>query len=258
MSNKQSQQEHPLADILINVLMPVVALSFLSKDPDLQATLGKEAKLWHIGPVYAMVVALAMPIGYGIWHFIKSKKANFFSILGLVSVLLTGGLTIYLWNKDGTVKPHAGLMFGIKEGMIPLILGVAVLLSHRWSTPLIRVFLYNDTLFDIKRIESRVTELSAKDRYEKVLLGATRLFAISFLISSLMNLALAQWFFRDFDPTTTDALEVYNSIVGKVMGWGFAVIGVPILVFLFFTLRKLIKDLHELTGIDDKDLLMPR
>lgn len=258
MTQQIKTQEHPLANILINVLIPVFALSVLSKDPELQASLGKEARIWYIGPVYAMIVALALPIGYGVWHFIKSKKANFFSILGLISVLLTGGLTIYLWNKDGTVKPHAGLLFGIKEGLIPLILGFAVLLSHRWSTPMIKVFLYNDTLFDIKKIEARVDEISARDRYESILLGATRLFALSFLISSLMNLALAQWFFRDFDPTTADALEVYNAIVGKVMGWGFAVIGVPILVFLFFTLQRLIKQLHKLTGLSDKDLLMPR
>jgi len=253
-----TNQEHPLANILINVLIPVFALSFLSKDPALQESLGKEAKLWHIGPIYAMVAALALPLGYGVWHFIKSRKANLFSALGLVSVLLTGGLTIYLWNKNGTVKPNAGLLFGIKEGLIPLILGVAVLLSHRWSTPLIQVFLYNDTLFDIKKIESRVEDLSAESKYDSILLNATRLFAASFFVSAVMNLGLAQWFFRDFNPQMNGALEEYNAIVGKVMGWGFAVIGIPILIFLFLTLRQLIQQLKALTGFDDKDLLMPR
>jgi hypothetical protein len=73
-----------------------------------------------------------------------------------------------------------------------------------------------------------------------------------------MNLGLAQWFFHGFDASAIDALENYNSIVAKVTGWGFAVIGVPILIFLFFTLRSLLKGLGKLTGYKDEELMLPR
>lgn len=258
MSEKKPPQEHPLANILINVIIPVLVLSYLSKDPELQEKLGKIARPWHIGPLKAMILALVLPLGYGIWFFLKTRKGNFFSALGLVSVLLSGGLTLYLWNQDGTVKPNAGLLFGIKEALIPLVLGVAILTSHRSASPLIRVFLYNDSIFDIPKIEKRVDELSKKAEYDQVLLGATRLFAGSFFVSSLMNLGLAQWFFMGFDATAIDALEKYNAIIGKVTGWGFAVIGVPILFFLFFTLKKLLRGLGAITGYKDDDLMLPR
>lgn len=258
MSDKKSPQEHPLANILINVIVPVLILSYLSKDPELQAKLGKAVRPWHIGPLKAMFLALALPLGYGIWHFIKTRKGNFFSALGLVSVLLSGGLTVYLWNKDGTVKPNAGFLFGIKEALIPLVLGIAILTSHRSASPLIRVFLYNDTIFDIPKIENRVAEISKQAEYDKLLLGATRLFATSFFISSLMNLGLAQWFFRGFNSTAVDALETYNAIIARVTGWGFLVIGVPIIIFLFFTLKKLLKGLENLTGFKDDELMLPR
>jgi len=255
MSRKPpAKDDHPLANILVNVVIPVVVLSFLSKDPNLQAV----PRPWHIGPLWAMIVALALPIGYGIRYFIKQRRANFFSALGLVSVLMTGGLTLHLWNSDGSVKPNAGLLFGIKEALIPLILGIAVWASHRRSTPLIRVFLYNDSIFDIRRIEARITELGREGEYDRVLLAATRLFATSFFLSSLMNLGLAQWFFRDFDPGSAAALEEFNSIVGRIMGWGFAVIGAPILLFLFLTLRQLMAGLRRLTGLEDEQLLLPR
>jgi len=258
MTDSKKAQDHPLANILINVIIPVLILSYLSKDPELQARLGKVAKPWHIGPVKAMLLALVLPLGYGIWHYMKTRKGNFFSALGLVSVLLTGGLTLYLWNKDGSVKPNAGLFFGIKEAMIPLFLGVAVLTSHRTANPLIRVFLYNDSIFDIPKIENTVRSLSAQGSYAKLLLDSTRLFAASFFVSSLMNLMLAQWFFRGFNASAADALEVYNQIIGKITGWGFAVIGVPILVFLFLTLKRLLKGLEKITGLKEDELMLPK
>jgi hypothetical protein len=163
-----------------------------------------------------------------------------------------------LWNANGTVKPNAGMLFGVKEALIPLVLGIAVLASQRSATPLIRVFLYNDTIFDIPKIENRVAEKSVQSEYADVLRGATRLFAASFFLSSAMNLILAQWFFRGFNASAINALEEFNSIIGKVMGWGFAVIGVPILIFLYFTLRRLLNGLGKLTGLEEEELMLPR
>lgn len=258
MSEKKAAQEHPLANIFINVLIPVLALSYLSKDPELQQSLGKAVRPWHIGPVKALVVALALPLGYGIWHFVKTRKPNFFSGLGLVSVLLTGGLTIFLWNKDGTVKPHADVLFGLKEASIPFILGLAVIGSHFTSSPLLRVFLYSDSIFDIPKIERRVDEINARDSYQKILFQATVMFAASFFISTVLNFGLSLYFLGDLDHAAANARELYNARVAKLTGWGFAVIGVPILIFLFFTLRRLLKGLGSLTGFKDDELMLPR
>jgi hypothetical protein len=252
------KQDHPLANILVNVIIPVLVLSYLSKDPAIQAQLGKPVRPWHIGPLYAMFIALALPFGYGIWAFIKTKKFNFFSALGLASVALTGGLTLYLWNKNGSVKENAGILFGIKEACIPLVLGIAVLTSAKSATPLLNVFLYNDSLFDIPKIETNVAEQQKTAAYQQLLNRSTRLFAFSFFVSSLMNLGLALWFFRAFNHNSPDALEQYNAIVGRLTFWGFVVIGVPILAFLFFTLRYLLKGLRNLTGLTDEQLMLPR
>ena len=81
---------------------------------------------------------------------------------------------------------------------------------------------------------------------------------MSFFLSSLLNLGLAQWFFRGFDANAVDALETYNAIIAKVTGWGFAVIGLPIVVFLFCTLRRLLKGLTVLTGFTDEQMMHSR
>jgi len=256
--DKPSQQDHPLANILINVLIPVLALSYLSKDPDFQQSLGKAVRVWHIGPVKALIVALAFPICYGAWHFAVKRRANFFSVLGLVSVLLTGGLTIYLWNQDGTVKPNAHILFGIKEASIPFMLSIAVIGSHFTPTPLLRVFLYNDAIFDVRKIESRVAEIGGEAEYGLILFRCTLLFATSFVISTLMNFGLALYFLGDLDHAAANAREMYNERVAQLTLWGFAVIGIPILAFLFFTLRRLMTRLGALTGLKDEELMLPR
>ncbi|MGJ8633802.1 MAG: VC0807 family protein [Luteolibacter sp.] len=254
----KTPQENPLANILINVLIPVLALSYLSKDPEIQQMLGKAVKPWHIGPLKALGVALAFPICYGVWFFIKNKKFNFFSGLGLFSVLLTGGLTLFLWNEDGTVKEHAAVLFGLKEASIPFVLGIAIIASHWSKTPLLRTFLYSDSLFDINKIENRVTTLNKTEEYQKVLLGATLLFAISFFVSTVLNFGLSMYFLGALDHTAADAREVYNEKVAKITGWGFLVIGAPIMVFLFLTLKKLLKGLGRVTGLKEEELMMPR
>ena len=251
-------QEHPLANILINVLIPVLALSYLSKDPAIQEMLGKAVKPWHIGPLKALIVALAFPICYGVWFFVKTKKMNFFSGLGLFSVLLTGGLTLFLWNKDGTVKEHAAVLFGLKEASIPFVLGIAIIASHWSKTPLLRTFLYSDSIFDINKIERKVAELGKETDYRKVILNATLLFSLSFFVSTVLNFGLAMYFLGDLNHTAPDAMSEFNAKTGKIMGWGFLVIGVPIMLFLFLTLRKLLKGLNRVTGMEDDQLMMPR
>jgi hypothetical protein len=84
------------------------------------------------------------------------------------------------------------------------------------------------------------------------------LFAASFFLSTVMNFVLALYFLGDLDHAAANAREIYNEQVAKLTGWGFAVIGLPILLFLFFTLRRLLTALGALTGFKDDELLLPR
>ncbi|MEM0897684.1 MAG: hypothetical protein AAGJ79_12460, partial [Verrucomicrobiota bacterium] len=83
----RDKPENPLLNILLNVLLPVVILSYLS-NPD-KTLFGLPVGL---GPLWALIVAISFPVIYGVWFFITRRKTNFFSILGFVSVLLTGVL----------------------------------------------------------------------------------------------------------------------------------------------------------------------
>ena len=254
-TDAQQPQENPLTNILVNVLIPVIALSALSKDPTLS-----DAKFWHIGPTWALVAALALPLGYGVWFLVKHGKPNFFSILGLISVLLTGGLTIYLWKKDGTVDSSAPLLFGLKEASIPFILGITIFVSHWTKSPLLNTFLYNDQIFDIKRISKEIEQRALQEPYRKLLFQCTIIFAGSFLFAVVLNFLIAQFFLspEKIDYDAENARELYNVAVGKITFWGYVIIGVPSMAILFYCMMHLLKGLRKLTDLKNDEIMLPR
>lgn len=241
----KKQQDNPLANIMWNVLVPIVALSILGKDGD---------KIWHVGPVWGMLIAVSLPVVYGIRHLVITKKPNFFSILGVVSILLTGGIAIMAYRENGTVDEQAPLWFAMKEAAIPFVFGVTILVSHWTKTPLVRVFLYNPDFFNIPVIEKRVREKQKTPEYKKLIFSGTLLLAGSFFLSMVMNYFLAMHFLKD----NTGSQEAFNAGVAKLTGWGFAVIGVPMMVILMVTMWRFVSGLKNLTGMDNEEILLPR
>ncbi|MGE9267139.1 MAG: VC0807 family protein [Verrucomicrobiales bacterium] len=249
-SPSQNQQDNPLANIILNVLAPVLILSYCSKEGD---------AVYHLGPYQAMALALAVPIAYGIWHFIAHRKFNIFSAVGFLNVLLTGAITIYLFTAtDPGTRANAPLFFGLKEAIQPLILGSLFLITHRSKSPLFNLFIYSDALFDHQRITKAVAKNQQDLPYMKLLWSSTLLFFGSFCLSALMNLGLAYYFLADLDPHAENWKELYNQDVARITGWGFLVIGVPLLVVGGFILWRLIKGLEQLTGLSRDEVLMAR
>ena len=241
----KKQQEHPLSNIMWNVLIPIVALSFLGRNGD---------KFWHVGPVPGMLIAVSLPLVYGIHHLLKTRKPNFFSILGVVSILLTGSIAIMAYKDNGTVDVGAPLWFALKEAAIPFVFGVTIFVSHWTKTPLIRVFLYNPEFFDIPSIEKRVQQASVEPAYKKLIFSGTLLLAGSFFISMVMNYFLAIYFLEN----NTDSQENFNDGVAKLTGWGFAVIGIPMLMILMIIMWRFVTGLKKITGMENDQILLPR
>ncbi|MHB0918762.1 MAG: VC0807 family protein, partial [Thiobacillus sp.] len=71
-----TKKSNPLLELLINIVIPSIILMKFSGEQDL-------------GVVGGLLVALAFPLGWGTFELIGRGKINFFSVLGLVSILLT-------------------------------------------------------------------------------------------------------------------------------------------------------------------------
>ena len=98
-------QENPLVSLLFNIAIPALILYKLST-PE------------RLGPVWGLLAGLAFPLGYGLYDFARRRRTNFISILGFVSILLTGGFG--LMELDG-------IWFAVKEASIPALIGLAVI-----------------------------------------------------------------------------------------------------------------------------------
>jgi hypothetical protein len=228
MSEARTKQENPLLSILINIVIPVAILSLLSKEK-------------YLGPVWGLVAAVAFPIGYGLKTLFVSRKADFMSIIGLVSVLLTGIFGIL------KLPPQ---WIAVKEAAIPLVLGLAIVGSLKTPFPLIKKLMMTEALFDVEKLKQALRDKGSEAAFEKRLVGLTWGLASAMFLSSGLNYALAKIVLKS-EPGS----EAFTAELGKMTGLSNVVVLVPVMVVMLLVMNKLFNTLTELTGLKLDDLL---
>ena len=222
------KQESLLLNLAFNLLVPTLVLTKLS-DPE------------FLGIKLAIVVALSFPIGYGIHDFLTRGKLNFFSALGVVSVALTGGIS--LLELDA-------IYIAIKEASIPAIFGAATLISLKTSQPLIHTFLLNDAILEIQKINTALEDNGRKPEFDKLLINASWILAGSFFLSSLLNYLLAA-IILTADPGTV----AFNEQLGKMTALSFPVIALPAMLVMMGNLFYLFRGITKLTGMSLEEII---
>jgi len=230
------KKENTFLNLGFNILLPILILN--------------KGKAWfgtQLEPFFenvaigVLLIAVAFPVGYFIYDYFKRSKYNIFSILGLISVLLTGGIGILNIPTE---------WFAIKEAAIPFLLGIAVVVSLKTPYPLIRTLLYNPEIMNVERVQAALIEHKAEKDFEKLLANCTWLLAASFLLSAVLNFILARWIV--VSPSGTDA---FNAEVSKMMAWSWIVIAVPSIVIMMVALFKLMGGIKRMTGLELEQVL---
>ena len=188
-----------------------------------------------------LLLALAFPVVYFIYDYLKRQKYNFLSILGLISVLLTGGIGILNIPTE---------WFAVKEAAIPALIGVAVVISLKTPYPLIRTLLYSPEIMDVDKVHAALEKNDAVAAFERLLEKCTWLLAGSFLLSAILNFLLARWIV--VSPSGSDA---FNAEVAKMMAWSWPVIVVPSLIIMSVTFWMLLGGIHRFTGLKLEDVV---
>lgn len=224
--NTQEKNENAWLNIFLNVIIPALILTKLS-DPQ------------YLGQVWALIVALAFPILYGAYDYITRKKHNFFSALGLISVLLTGGIGLMELNKGWMVA---------KETAIPALMGLAVFISQYTKFPLVKTFL--NQILDLDKIKLTFEEQNAGEKFQTVLKNSTLWLSLSFFISATLNYVLAVKILVG-EPGSVE----FNESLGKMTALSFPVISLPMMVIVGLIMFYLFREIKKTTGLEFEDFI---
>ena len=92
MQAASTHKPRPMVDLMVSLVIPSVILMKLSGDE-------------HLGATTALMVALAFPLGWGLFELVKYRQFNFIALLGLISVILTGGIGLLKLDPQYRLLP---------------------------------------------------------------------------------------------------------------------------------------------------------
>ncbi len=215
-----------LTQLIINVVVPTFILI-------------KGAETSFLSPVSAFSIAISIPLLYGAIDYIKSRKHNFFALIGLVNIALTG--TIGLLELDPK-------WLAIKEAGVPFVLGIAVLLSARFGKPFLEPVI--EFVFDMDRIRRALKSPKKQESFSAKVVLSTYMVAVSFFLSSLLNYILAKILVHS-PPGTVE----FNQELGRMTALSFPVIALPSALILIAAIWMLVRHIRELTGLSLEEVI---
>ena len=229
MKSTDTHQPRPMIDLLLSIIIPSVILM-------------KFSAAEYLGASNALIVALGFPLSWGLFELLKYQKFNFIAVLGLISVLLTGGIGLLQLDPQ---------WLAIKEAAIPGLIGIAVLISTYTPYPLIRTLLYNPKLIHVDKVRQKLDEYGNSLVFENRLQNATYLLSGTFLFSSVMNYALAKWI-----VTSPAGSAAFNEELGQMTLLSYPLIAIPSTLMMMAIFYYLWRTIHAGTGLRLAEILV--
>ena len=224
----KQQNQGFMGNLAFNIVIPVVLMSYASSEE-------------YLGPAWSIVATLSFPIAYGLWDLKQSGKVNGFSILGIVSVLLTGGISLLELPAE---------YIAIKEATIPGLIGLAVLFTQFRDKSLVRILILNDQIINWEKLNQALDETNNRSLFKQKISVSSYIVASSFFLSSALNYILAKVILVS-EPGTT----AYTEELGRMTALSYPVIVIPSMVVLFGALWYLFKQIKVVTGQDLENFL---
>ena len=221
---------NPLFELIFTLVLPSLALDQLSKPES-------------FGPFWALVVGLILPIAFGAWCLWKKRGWNVFSVLGFVTILLSGGL--------GVLKLDA-FWFAVKESAMPVMLGLAFPLTHRFGRPLINALVMQPHIINVSSLNASLAADPAKrSAFNATLFRASCGMGLGMMGSSVANFFLALWLLGGKEPGS----EAFVKGIGKLNWVSLLVIGVPMTIVMLVVFIWLLRQIQRITGLGRDELL---
>lgn len=217
-----TQKSNPLLEIALTLVIPSLILMKLSAPEQL-------------GTTNALLLALAFPLGWGVFDWIRNRKINLFAALGLVSVLLTGGIGLLELDTQ---------WLAVKEAAIPAILGLAVIGSTYTKYPLIRTVLFNQRLLHVEKIQEQLAIRGTQREFDQRLQTANWLFGGTFAFSATMN-----YFLATYIVTSPSGTAAFNEELGQLTLMSYPMIAIPSMLMMLAVFYFLARSIRSLAGL---------
>lgn len=218
----KTAKPNPLIELLITLILPSFILMKLSGPEDL-------------GTLNALLLALAFPLFWGTWSLLRERKVNMLAMLGLCSILLTGGIGVLQLDPQ---------WLAIKEAAIPGMIGLSIVVSAFTGKPLVRVLLLSPALFNVERIQENLQLRGSTRAFETRLKSATWMLGGSFLFSCVMNYFLASWV-----VTSPAGTQAFNEELGRMNLLSYPMIALPSMLMVLALFYYLARTLNQLAGL---------
>lgn len=223
-----SEKSNPLLELAITIVIPAVILMKWSGPEDL-------------GALPALLLALAFPLGWGAFELAWRRKVNWLAVLGIVSVLLTGGIGLLQLDAQ---------WLAVKEAAVPGLIGLAIVGSTATRYPLIRTLVYHPRIVDVDRVTAQLEARGVVAAFEARLQRATWMLGGTFFFSSAMNYVLASAIV--VSPAGSAA---FNEELGRLTLLSYPAIALPSMVMMGLVMYYLVRTIRHLTGLKLDEVL---
>lgn len=205
----------------ITIVIPVVILTRFSSEE-------------YLGPIMGLVIALAFPLLYGLYDFRERRNINLYSVLGVVSVVLTGGIGLLKLDPQ---------VVALKEAAVPLIIGLTIIVSQKTRWPILKNLM--EGVIDSKLVHQELMARDTQWEYDRRMKRATYLFATSFFVSTVLNYLLARKI-----VTSNPGSVAFNEELGRLTALSYPVIVVPSMIIMIIAIYYMVVGIKRYTGLE--------
>jgi hypothetical protein len=230
LTTARPKKPNPLLELAVTIVAPSLILMQFSD------------KAW-LGDRWALLLALALPVGWGLWDGLRRRKVNGLSLIGIVSTLLTGGIGLMQLDAH---------WFAIKEGSVPALMGLVIAGSAWTRHPLIHALVFDADLMDVERIRQRLAERHNTEAFEVRLRQGTLLLALTFLLTAIASYALARWL-----VTSAAGSDSFNQELGRLTLLSWPLVALPSMLMMLGLMFWLGRCARQLTGMSLNDMFRP-
>lgn len=206
--------------MLFTIALPIVILLTLSSDD-------------RLGPIPALMLSLAFPVGYGTWEFRRSNTFDTTAMVGIVSTLLTGVIGVFELSPE---------LFAVKEAAVPILFAALIIISQYTRFPIVRL-LFDQTIHR-QLVNEAVNARNAESAMNSTMTKTAWMWAGSMVFSGVLRFFLAE-----IVVTGQPGTPEFNHQLGVMNLLRLPTVTVTTMVLMIGTIAYLVRSVAAISGL---------